>query len=101
MVAENNNDHEDLVADTDADEDDGNQDDANDDDDEEEEEDMFDPAEIEQICTAAMTLIQNRSNLPSRFRDRTMVRVAQQFIHSVKDDIHKNDYRYAYGGRGL
>ena len=58
-------------------------------DDDEEEEEMFDPAEIEQICTEAMTLLQNRSKLPSRLRDRTMVRFAQQFIKNVKEDIHK------------
>ena len=40
------------------------------------------------ICTEAMTLLQNRLNFPSRLRDRTMVRFAQQFITNVKRDIH-------------
>ena len=71
------------------------------DDEEEEEEEMFDPAEIEQICTEAMTLLQNRSKLPSRLRDRTMVRFAQQFITNVKEDIHKMLNRYAFRRRGL
>ena len=60
-----------------------------DDDDEDEDEDIFDPAEMEQICTEAMTLLQNRLNFPSKLRDRTIVRFAQQFINNVKEDIHE------------
>ena len=62
---------------------DGDDDDDNDDD------DVLDPAEIEQICTEAMTLLQNRLNFHSKLRDRTMVRFAQQFIRNVKNDIHQ------------
>ena len=51
--------------------------------------DILDPAEIEQICTEAMTLLQNRLNFHSKLRDRTMVRFAQQFIRNVKNDIHQ------------
>ena len=51
--------------------------------------DILPPAEREQIYQEAMTLLQNRFNLPSRLRDRTMVRFAQQFIANVKEDIHK------------
>ena len=46
----------------------------------------LDPAGTEQICTEALTLLQNRLNLPSRLRDRTMVRYAQQFIYKVQED---------------
>ena len=44
------------------------------------------PAEAEQICTEALTLLQKRLNLPSRLRDRTMVRFAQQFLNSAKEE---------------
>ena len=66
-------------------------DDDNEDDDEDAEDgdDVFDPAEGERICQEAMTLLQNRLNVPSRLRDRTIVRFAQQFINNVKDDIYK------------
>ena len=51
--------------------------------------DILPPAERERIYQEAMTLLQNRFNLPSRLRDRTMVQFAQQFINNVKEDIHK------------
>ena len=79
------NDDDEEEEDTDEDEDE----DADEDDDDDDDDDMFDPVEGEQICQEAMTLLQNRLNLPSRLRDRTMVRFAQQFINNVKDDIHK------------
>ena len=47
------------------------------------------PAERDRICQEAMTLLQEKSNLPSPQRDRSIVRFAQQFINDVKDDIHK------------
>ena len=46
----------------------------------------LDLAGTEQICTEALTLLQERVHLPSRFRDRTMVRCAQQFLHKVQEE---------------
>ena len=91
---ENNDEEEEEV---DANDDDDDEEEDDDDDDDEEDVvvvdvatlDLLDPDVQDRICTEALTLLQNRSKLPSRLRNRTMVRFAQQFIANVKEDIYE------------
>ena len=43
----------------------------------------------DQICQEAIEILQNRLKFPSRLRDQTIVRFAQQLIRNVKNNIHK------------
>ena len=74
-VAVNNNDNDAATAANNNDVDDDPDDDDDDDDD--------------QICQEAMENLQNRLKFPSRLRDPTIVRFAQQFIRNVQNNMHK------------
>ena len=64
------------------------------------EDDIFDPNEIERICTEAISILQDRLDFFSLFCDHTMLRCAQQFITNVENNIHKTitDTRFVEEG---
>ena len=70
---DNNSDNED---DNDDDDDDGVDDDG-----------IQDPAEIQRICNKVISVIQQRAAFPSKIRDRTIVRYAQEFLDNVGNDV--------------
>ena len=81
-----------IIADDDSEEaneehDDDDNDDDNDNDDDDDDDSILDPADIQRICNKVILVIQHREALPSRLRDRTIVKFAQQFLDNVGDDL--------------
>jgi hypothetical protein len=79
-----NNDNNNTNNDTAVAEDEDQDDDDNADDADEDASIILTPVDMEQNCTEAMTLLQNRVNFPSWLHDRIMVHFTHKFVRNVK-----------------